>query len=261
MSRALHSLSALRQRIAKFNPAPVAKASGLFALGARRVDQRLGGGLARTGLHELYADEADASAAGAFGLILALRGGESTKPVLWINEDRVQRRYGKLYGLGLVELGADPDRFIFVHTADELATLRAGADSVKCGGVGAVVIAPYGKARALDLTATRRLALAAAFSGVLTLLLRVGAEPTPSAAQTRWRIASAPSVPLEANAPGAPAFDVTLLRHRAGIAGFNVRLEWDRDQQICVEQEVGEQTLSGGVSTAAAFRENQAQAA
>lgn len=261
MSRSLHSLSALRQRIAKFEPAPVAKASGLFTLGVTRIDQRLHGCLTRATLHEVFADEADSAAATAFALIIALRGGGSAKPVLWLNDDRVQRSSGALYGPGLVELGADPDRFIFVHTPDELATLRAAADSVKCGGVGAVVIAPYGKARALDLTATRRLALAAASSGVLTLLLRVGAEPAPSAAQTRWRIASAPSVPLEANAPGAPVFDVTLLRHRAGIAGFNVRLEWDRDQQIFVEQEARDQTLSGGVSAAAAFRENQAQAA
>lgn len=261
MTRLLHSLSALRQRIAKFEPALVAKASGLFTLGVTRIDQRLHGCLTCAALHEVFADEADSAAATAFALILALRGGALSKPILWICEDRVQRRYGKLYGLGLVELGADPDRFIFVHTPDELATLRAAADSVKCGGVGAVVIAPYGKARALDLTATRRLALAAASSGVLTLLLRVGAEPTPSAAQTRWHVAAAPSLSLEGNAPGVPAFDLTLLRHRAGIAGFNVRLEWDRDQQICVEQEVGEQTLSGGVSAAAAFRENQAQAA
>ena len=34
-----------------------------------------------------------------------------------------------------------------------------------------------------------------------------------------------------ANAPGHPAFDVTLLRHRGGIAGIEARLEWNRDRQ------------------------------
>jgi protein ImuA len=261
MSRPQHSLSALRQRIAKLDPAPTAKAGGAFALGAGRVDQRLGGGLARAALHEIFADEADASAASAFALILALRGGALNKPILWVREDRVERRSGQLYGSGLVELGANPDRFIFVHAPDELATLRAAADSVKCAGVGAVVIEPYGKARALDLTATRRLALAAGASGVLTLLLRVGAEPIASAAQTRWQVGAAPSVPLEGNAPGVPALDVTLLRHRAGIASFNARLEWDRDQQICVEQNRNGQALSGSVSAAAALRSDQAKAA
>jgi protein ImuA len=261
MSRSQHNLSALRQRIARLDPAPIAKASGWFTLGAGRFDQRLGGGLARGALHEVFADEADTGAATAFALILALRGAVSSKPILWIREDRLERRSGALYGLGLIELGADPDRFIFVHAPDELAALRAGADSVKCGGLGAVVIEPYGKARALDLTASRRLALAAGTSGVLTLLLRVGAEPSSSAAQTRWQVAAAPSVPIEGNAPGAPALDVTLLRHRAGIAGFNARLEWDRDQQVCVEQSSREQTLSGGVPAVAAFREDQAKAA
>ncbi len=261
MSRSQYALSALRQRIAQLEPAPMIKAAGLFALGAKRVDQRLGGGLARAVLHELFAGDADASAAMAFALILALRGGDASKPILWISEDRVARYSGALYGPGLVALGADPDRFIFVDTPDELSTLRAAADSIKCGAIGAVVIAPFGKARALDLTATRRLALAAGASGVLTLLLRVGAEPSPSAAQTRWQVAAAPSVSLVGNAPGAPAFDVTLLRHRAGIAGFNARLEWDRDQQSCVEQEAREQTLSRGVPAAAVFGSDQAKAA
>lgn len=261
MSRSQHSLSALRQRIAQFEPTPIDKARGLFTLGAGYVDQRLHGGLVRGVLHEVFAEEADASAATAFALILALRGGDASKPVLWIREDRAQRRTGVLYGPGLIELGADPDRFIFVHAPDELAALRAGADSVKCGGLGAVVIEPYGKARALDLTASRRLALAADTSGVLTLLLRIGAEPSPSAAQTRWQVAAAPSVPLEGNAPGAPALAVTLLRHRAGIAGFSACLEWDREKQICVEQSVRDQTLSGGVLAVAAFGEDQAKAA
>jgi protein ImuA len=261
MSRPKHIFSALRQRIARPDPAPLDKADGVFALGAERVDQRLHGGLTCAALHEIFAEEADAGAAMAFAIILALRGGALAKPILWIREDRVGRQSGGLYGPGLVALGADPDSFIFVHAPDELATLRAGADSVKCGGLGAVVIEPYGKARALDLTASRRLALAAGASGVLTLLLRVGAEPMPSAAQTRWHVAAAPSVSLEANAPGAPMFDLTLLRHRAGIAGFTARLEWDREKQICVEQSGRGQALSGGVSTIARFGEGQAKAA
>jgi protein ImuA len=262
MTRPQASISALKQRIARLNPATAATAEArdLFSLGANQVDQRLGGGLVRSAVHELFADGAGVSSAVAFALILALRGGLA-KPILWISEERVLRHFGVFYGPGLVELGADPDRFIFVHAPDALATLRAGADSVKCGGLGAVVIQPYGKARALDLTASRRLALAASASGVLTLLLRIGAEPAPSAAQTRWQVKSAPSVLLEANAPGRPAFDLTLLRHRAGIASFTTRLEWDREQQICVEQRGRDQTLSGSVSAPAFLREDQAKAA
>ena len=53
----------------------------------------------------------------------------------------------------------------------------------------------------------------------------------PSAAQTRWRIGAAPGRSLPANAPGFPLFDVSLLRHRGGIAEFDARVEWDRHQR------------------------------
>lgn len=259
------TLSALRQRIARLEPEPLAKASGLFTLGADVVDQRLGGGLARAALHEVFAtQENDASAAASFALIIAMRGGDIAKPILWVREDRAERRTGQLYGQGLVELGVDPDRFIVVNAPDELAVLRAGADSVKCGAVGVVVIEPYAKARALDLTASRRLALAAASSGVLTLVVRVGADPVASAAQTRWQIAAAASVPLGGNAPGKGVLSVTLLRHRGGLPSFNAFLEWDRDQHICVEQggaEGAEQALPRYRSAFARLREDIAKAA
>jgi protein ImuA len=266
MSRNQSNISALRQRIARLDPASDMAATSMFALGAERIDARLGGGLACAALHEVFAaQEEEASAAAAFAIILALRAmlvsGDATKPILWIRDDRAERRCGRLYGPGLVELGVDPDRLILVNTPDELSTLRAGADGVKCGAVGAVVIEPYGKVRALDLTATRRLSLAAAASGVLTLLLRVAAEPAASAAQTRWRVAAAPSVPLAANAPGTSAFDVALLRHRSGIAGFETRLEWNRDQHICVEGRAPETAISRFVSAPAVFGTDQAKAA
>jgi protein ImuA len=266
MSRFTPSLSALRQRIALIDPVPAAKAGGVFSLGDAVVDARLGGGLgsglARATLHEVFAgEEEDAGAAAAFALILALRGGDMKKPILWVRDDRAERNVGRIYGLGLIALGADPKRFILVHAPDELATLRAAADSVKCGAVGAVMIEPYGKAPALDLTASRRLALAAASSGVLTLVLRVGAEPSASAAQTRWSVKTGPSAPLAANATGHVHLNVSLLRHRSGVAGFEACLEWNREQQICVLQHPAVEALSGGVSAAALFGTDHAKTA
>jgi protein ImuA len=262
MNRFTQSLSALRQRIALIDPAPAPKARGFFLLGDDAVDTRLGSGLGRAALHEVFAGQGeDAGAAAVFALILALRGGEKTKPILWVRDDRAQRLSGLVYGPGLIALGADPSRFILINAPDELATLRAASESVKCGAVGAVLIEPYGKANGLDLTATRRLALAANSSGVLTLLLRIGAEPSASAAQTRWRVSAAPSVSLEANAPGMTCLNVSLLRHRAGLAGFETCLEWNREQQICVSHSRSGQMLSGGIPAAPVFRTDHAQAA
>lgn len=79
-------------------------------------------------------------------------------------------------------------------------------------------------------------------SGAPLVLLRIDATPKPSAAQTRWQVASAPSRTLPGNAPGLTTFYVTLLRQRAGPCGLVWRLEWDRDHRIFREA-----PLSGGV--------------
>ena len=203
---------------------------GVVATGSLNIDTLLSGGLARAALHEVFAGDEGSGAAAGFTLLLA-RLGCGAKPIVWVREDRGERGHGRLYAPGLVELGADPAQVILVTGPDALAVLRASADIVGCGSVGAVVIEPWGKAPALDLTASRRLALAAARTGVLTLVLRSGATPAPSAAMTRWSVSAAPSRMLAASAPGRPVFDISLLRHRGGIAGFEARVEWDRDQR------------------------------
>ena len=210
------------------------------------LDGRLGGGLAQRALHEFYAvSSEDAPAAAGFATMVAMRGCAPGRPVVWIREDAGVRRSGGLYAAGLAELGFDPGNLVLVQTSDMRALLRAAADTVKCGQVGAVVVEPWGKAPLLDLTASRRLSMAAAASGVFTLMLRVDALPVPSAAHTRWQVAAAPSTALAASAPGHPAFDIMLLRHRGGVAGFESRLEWNRDRASFAP-------LSGGVPAASA---------
>jgi protein ImuA len=87
-----------------------------------------------------------------------------------------------------------------VRAADAVTTLRAGSDGARCAALGAVLIEPFGTPRQLDLTASRRLSLAAQASGVFTLLVRA-ASATPSAAQTRWLVASRPSRALQGPFP------------------------------------------------------------
>jgi len=180
-------------------------------------------------LHEVYAAVEDATAAAGFALLVATHAAGG-RPLLWVREDRGERRGGRLYAPGLGALGVDPCALVIVTAPDTLALLRASADIVRCAGVGAVILEPWGKAAALDLTASRRLAMAAARSGVLTLVLRVDAEPVPSAAQTRWCLRTAPSQALAAGAPGTPTYDISLLRHRGGTPAFDARVEWDRDR-------------------------------
>jgi len=235
-------------------------ATAPILFGAAGLDARLRGGLARGSLHEVYAgEEADASSAAGFAGMLAIRACDGQQPILWVREERSERTGGRLHAPGLLDIGIDPARMLLVSTPDLTATLRAGAEALRSGAVGVTVVEPWGKAPALDLTASRRLLLAAERSGVTILLLRIGAEPGPSAARTRWQVRAAPSVALAANAPGHPAFDITLLRHRGGVAGFAMRVEWDRDRHQFHQgsgpefgQQAGNPPLSGAVPADAA---------
>ncbi len=185
-------------------------------------------GLQRAQLHEIYAaDPADGPAAIGFAVALALAA--TALPVLWLRTEAHEAATGRLHATGLLELGLPPDALLLVVVPDEAAALRVAADAARCAGLGALVLETRGAARGLDLTATRRLMLAAEVSGVTVLSVRVAAEPSPSAAATRWRVAARPSAALAANAPGLPAFDVECLRRRGGPAGEQWTVEWNRD--------------------------------
>jgi protein ImuA len=223
----------------------------LVTFGTDAIDSRIKGGLAQRALHEVFAASVeDGSSAAAFAIMIGMRACPAHRPIIWVREHRCGRHMGHIHATGLAELGIDPNDLVLVDAPDTLAVLRAGADIVKCGEVGVVVIELWGKAPLLDLTASRRLSMGAAASGVLTLVLRVDAEPMPSAAQTRWQISAAPSSPLAANAPGRPALNIALLRHRGGIAGFETCLEWNRDTRSFAP-------LSGCVPAAPALRADQ----
>ena len=216
----------------------------LLAMGAPYVDERLRGGIAQAGLHEFFGGaKADSHAAAAFALLLAWRLPESNAGIFWITGDKERQTSGRLYPYGLCDMGGDPSRILLVQTADLRDALRAAADAIRSKAASAVILETHGNARLVDLTSTRRLALAAAETGVLALLVRGDAVPMPSAASTRWRISSAPSVPLPGNAPGLPTFNISLLRHRAGTAPFEARVTWDHATRSFFDT-----PLSGGLS-------------
>lgn len=230
MSDSSASLARLKRRLERLErPRGGQK---LFSFGCDAIDIRLGGGLALGALHELCAAEVDDhSAVSGFTLMLAARASDA-KPILWLREDKGQRQHGRLYGPGLVELGINPDRIILVTASDTLSALRAAADTLGCSGIGAVVIEPWGDARALDLTASRRLVLAAETSGIAAFILRDRTTSFASAAATRWTVASASSAALPGNAPGHAALSVELVRHRGGVPPFGLVMEWDREEHV-----------------------------
>lgn len=225
----------------------------LFPLGLERVDAALGGGLTQAALHEVLAKEVgDAAAASGFALALAMRAAEGE--LLWARHELAVLEAGQVYAPGLADLGLDPNRITLVSAREPLSILRAAHDALRAGAFGAVLIELWGTVRVLDLTATRRLAMAAEEAGVTALLLRAAAAPEPSAATTRWRIAAAPSFPLEAGAPGHPVFEAELLRHRGGVQPHYWRMEWNREERAFREPA----PLSGFVVSVPAHRPAEA---
>jgi protein ImuA len=179
-------------------------------------------------LHEFYG-RADADGASLCALAMVLAAVEGKRFTLWIRHAAQDRETGAPYPAGLWELGLDPADLLLLRVRDAACALQAGLEGARCAGIGAVIIEFRGESKAYDLTASRRLALAARASGVRVLVVRAAAFHAPSAAQTRWQVNAVPSRALAANAPGPPAFELRLLRARNGQEGLHYVLEWDRD--------------------------------
>jgi len=199
-------------------------------LGVPRLDGALGGGLRRGALHEVFAVPSHEAAAAGFVAGLAVRLGG---PLLWIRQDYAGLEFGELAATGLFEFGLDPARLLLLRVPDVAAALKAAADALCCAALGAVVIELAGPSRLLDLTAYRRLSLAAGTSGVTALLLRLAAEPGAGGAETRWLVRAAPSGDWAGDDDdwGRPVFAVDLQRNRHGPAGHWI-VEWSCDDGV-----------------------------
>lgn len=251
MDRA-RDIGALRQALASLEPLDQTGQHGFISLGAGPVDNALGGGLARGAVHEIFARQTpDLAAAAGFaaGISLRIKGGG---PLLWIRPRKAQRETGFLYGHGLSEMGIAAGEVILVLVDDAVQGLRAGLEALRCSGLGAVVLETWGHSRHLDLTASRRLALAAQQSAAVGLVLRVSAEPTPSSAATRWAIAAAPSFGPY-GLPGPMTMNAQLLRQRGAGALGNWHLEWNHETLAFRLP-----TLSGAVAAPSFDRQDRA---
>ncbi len=210
------------------------RAGATLPLAIPKLDAVLGGGLRRAALHELRTDESrNAAAMTGFAVALLSRlAVDDARPLLWIVEQAVGMETGLPYGGGLRNFGLDPSRLIVVRVRRPIDALWVFEEGLRCSGVAAVIAEFAGNPRSLDLTASRRLALRAAESGVTGLLLRPSAHSEPGAASTRWRISPMPSG-LDAEYPdgiGRPAWRLALERNRHGITGvFDV--EWNHEQR------------------------------
>jgi protein ImuA len=228
------TLSRLRQAVAKIEGSDLSAletGGRVLPLGAETIDAALGGGLALGSLHELApAGALHFGAAAGFALAFAARAG-TRKHTLWIQPDFAGTEMGALFGPGLTALGLPMERLLLLRVARAADVLWAMEEGLKSRVLSAVVAELTDDGACADLTATRRLALAARDGGGLGFLLRHRFSPEPSAAATRWDIAAAPSAPDAFGGLGRTAFTLSLLKNRRGPLG-RWTIEWDHHARV-----------------------------
>ena len=219
-------IARLRSRIAALEGVGATVSAGPVPLGVAEMDRALPwGGLALGCLHEImglpHADGIGDGAALAFASVLlgrlAVAGG---RPVLWITAGEMP------YAPALAALGLPPERVVMVRPRRAVQVLWALEEGLRCRALAGVLA----EIRDLDLTAARRLQLAAGASGVPALVLNGGG--VANAAVTRWRVAAMPGAGDPVLGVGAWRWRVELLRCRGRgiddggrVAAWEV--EWD----------------------------------
>ena len=206
-------------------------------------------GLAPARHSEIFASTEEAGGAGA-ALALALDGlrargfgREERGGVLWVQDRASIRLTGRPYRPGLPEeLRA---RLIHVAAKNAEDMLFALEEGLRCRDLLCVIGELAGNPKALGLTASRRLSLAAERHGVPLFLVRHDARRDLSSARMRWKVRSAPSPHPRWNpaAPGAPAWRAELFRARAHTEG-----QWilrDDGHRLVAEREVAGPQESG----------------
>lgn len=239
---------------------PSERDDGLIHSGAAGFDIALGGGLARSALHEIRTvATADNGAASGFALALARlamgaapgAGGDASR-ILWISDPVGASESGKPYGPGLAAHGVPPAALVHAspkHLKDALMVAEA---ALAVQSFAAVILEIYGNPQKLGLTESRRLNLRAKAYRRPILLLRERGEEEASNAVSRFRVASSPAAPYrwadgKANglAFGNPVFHVTLEKSR-NPSPPEFLLEWNHHDCRFRELEAGPYAVSGG---------------
>ncbi len=184
-----------------------------------------GPGLACGVLHEVIAaSHGDRPAAFGFLFALAALGLQARAgPAVFVAARRALSEFGAPYGHGLCQLGLDAGRLILVDAKTDKEALWAIEETLRSQGAAGMVAGVVEKS--LDLTASRRLNLAAAAHATPLVLLRT-AGTTTSAAATRWRIAAAPAARDRFGAFAEARWNVALERCRNGRPGQWL-IEWN----------------------------------
>ncbi len=173
------------------------------------------------GIHEFVSVSSEDRAASS-GFISGILGQlmQQDGVCFWISTAQI------VYPPALDLFGISPERIVFVHMPNEKQVLWAIEEALKCKGLVAVI----GEVYQLSFVESRRLQLAVEQSRVTGFILRRAKQALgATACVARWKIRSAPSVPVS-RLPGLgyPRWEVNLLKVRNGQAGQWI-VQWNPD--------------------------------
>lgn len=245
------TLEALKEKVAAFETRPV--------LADSDRDSAPGGLLAtpRGYVHEIFADTLTHTGA-AFGFALAQAKGMLTpaRPGLLILQLKSDlQELGLPYALGFKSFGLDATAFVLIRTDTITELLWAMEEAIACRAVGAVVADIAYPHKALDFTASRRLALRTAGSGASVFLVRYARDREATAARYRWRVEPQLSRPhpFDDRAPGPPRWRLTLekgsLSRRKGPAGEHYLVDWTENGLVLADIGGRDSTRAPAVAT------------
>ncbi len=167
------------------------------------------------------ATASDGAAACGFALSLAIAAAARPGLIVWVMEDFVFHENGAPYGPGLHHHGLPMERFVLVRTEGPRQTLWALEEALKSRACAAAIGELRDGARHFDLSATRRLTLAARAGRSEGLLLHTRpAQGLSTAAQLRFEVCGQPGPTLASAGgrrpiPTQPAWGVRVLKARA----------------------------------------------
>ena len=217
--------AALREALGRLSPTAVRTGLETVPAGVTSLVCGLPGpGFPCGVLNEVIGSRRDRAA--AFGFLFAVMAAalrEREGPALFVAAQRTLDD-GVPYGHGLCQLGVDAGRLILVETKTDKDALWAVEEALR-SEVRIAVVAGATECR-VDLTASRRLNLAAASHVTPLVLTGCAKAEGANAAVTRWRIAPAPAALDRYGMFAACRWHAALERCRNGRTGEWL-LEWD----------------------------------
>jgi protein ImuA len=260
MSSKASTLEALKQRIASFETRPA-----LSDAESGRAEGFLG--TPRGYVHEVFADSVTNTGA-AFGFAMAQARSllSAERPGLLIVQLKSDaQELGLPYGLGFRSFGLEATAFVLIRTDTIVELLWALEEAIACRAVGAIVADIAYPHKALDFTASRRLAMRTAASGAALFLVRYARDREATAARYRWRVEPQLSgpMPFDERAPGPPRWRLTLEKgrlagRRAGPQGEQYLV--DLTENGLVQADIGSSRDDGARAPAVAALSHAAPA-